>query len=137
VTVTRLLEPRLWKHVEQEDDHAETEDRRRLWLFWQLWGRPMSAPSGIVMLSLRINPLRSHHHHHHPPAGFLTAGTVRRTSEWPASLPASRASGLVRVCSYIMSSSPDSGLSLEEQLERKWSLENLECVDVQTLISMW
>lgn len=30
-----------------------------------------------------------------------------------------------------------SGLSLEEQLERKWSLESLECVDVQTLISMW
>jgi hypothetical protein len=36
-----------------------------------------------------------------------------------------------------MSSSPDSGLSLEEQLEQKWSLESLECMDVQALISMW
>ncbi|XP_021914467.1 NAD kinase-like isoform X3 [Zootermopsis nevadensis] len=36
-----------------------------------------------------------------------------------------------------MTSSPDSGLSLEEQLEREWSKESLECVDVHTLISMW
>ena len=106
-------------------------------MFWQSWGHPMAALSGIVMLSLQTNPLRSHLHRHHPPAGFLTASTVLRTSDWPASLPDSRASCLARVCWHIMSSSPDSGLSLEEQLERKWSLENLECVDVQTLISMW
>lgn len=36
-----------------------------------------------------------------------------------------------------MSVSPESGISLEEALERKWSLESLNDIDVQTLISMW
>lgn len=45
-------------------------------------------------------------------------------------------SGVVAVLS-AMTSSPDSGLSLEEQLERKLSLESLDCLDVHTLISMW
>ena len=55
----------------QEDDEAGAEDRRRLRLFWQSWGRPMSAHSGNVMLSLLMDPPRSHNHLHHPPAGFL------------------------------------------------------------------
>jgi hypothetical protein len=38
----------------------------------------------------------------------------------------------------MCSSSPESGISLEEQLERKLSLESLDGnIDLKTLLSMW
>jgi len=113
-------------------------------------GTPLSAHSG--MLSLQMNPPRSHT----PPPSTrrlskLEAVCVAPVSGVLACLPAARVWCESVVC-CSMTSSPDSGLSLEEQLERKWSLsglsfeeqlerklslESLECVDVQTLISMW
>ena len=113
----------------------------------------MSAHSGNVMLSLQMNPPRSHT----PPPSTrwlskLQAVCVAPVSGVLACLPAARVVWCESVVCCSMTSSPDSGLSLEEQLERKWSLsglsleeqlerkwslESLECVDVQTLISMW
>lgn len=94
----------------------------------------------IVMLSLRRESpsLR----HHHPPPGGLLSNSLQRLAVCLvalvcgllACLPAARV-GVSVLC--VMSSSPDSGLSIEEQLEQKWSLESLECMDVQALITMW